>query len=59
MHQSQSPMNGRLKALLRTGSLCLPVTGALLSAGCIFAPTTEDKDNPPLYQAAETPEKLL
>ena len=59
MHQSQNPMNDRLKALLRTGSLCLPVTGALLSAGCIFAPPPVDNGNPPLYQIAETPEKLL
>ena len=59
MHHSQSRMIGRLKALLRKGSICLPVTGALHSAGCIFAPPPVDNDNPPLYQTAETPEKLL
>ncbi len=55
----QKHIGGGTKFVARTGFRWLLMTGGLLYAGCIFAPDSQDNDNPPLYQTAETPEKLL
>ncbi len=59
MFHDQRHIGGGTKVMSRKGTRWLLLSGGLLYTGCIFAPATEDNDNPPLYQTAETPEKLL